>query len=62
MYVIIIPLWNPLLGSFCVIKKDICILDGGLFSLSTHALIITRLFWVSVSVKYTLLGVLVYLS
>ena len=35
---LIISLWNPLLGSFCVIKEDLCILCGGLFSLSTHAL------------------------
>ena len=35
---LIIPLWNPLLGSFGIIKKDLCIRCGGLFSLSTHAL------------------------
>ena len=36
-------LWNPLLGTFCVIKKDLYILSvggggggGGLFSLSNH--------------------------
>ena len=28
---LIISLWNPLLGSFCVIKKDHCILYGGSF-------------------------------
>ena len=28
---LIIFLWNPLLGSFCVIKEDLCILCGGSF-------------------------------
>ena len=32
---LIISLWNPLLGSLCVIKKDLCIPCGGLFRLST---------------------------
>ena len=35
---LIISLWNPLLGSFCVIKKDHCILCGGSFLPSTQAL------------------------
>ena len=28
---LIISLWNPLVGSFCVIKEDLCILCGGSF-------------------------------
>ena len=32
---LVISLWNPLLGSFCLIRKDLCILYGGSFSLST---------------------------
>ena len=32
---LIISLWNPLLGSLRVIKKDLCIPCGGLFRLST---------------------------
>ena len=37
---LIVSLWKPLFGFFCVMKKDFCILCGGLFSLSTHALLV----------------------
>ena len=41
MYLIIF-LWNPLFGFFCVIKKIFAFSVGGLFSLSTHALTCLR--------------------
>ena len=39
---LIICLWNPFSGFFCVIKKIFAFSVGGLFSLSTHALTCLR--------------------